>query len=139
MSVDGCASSSVVSGFLVEFTNPVIHERRNTFYEVQPQLLYWHNADEIAGAHLYNGLPGHLVTVDDADEAVFIASLVANLGGAPVWTAGRERSAGVWAWEAGPSAGQDFYSDDAAVAGAYTNWQEGQPAAGQQQVRRVWA
>ena len=96
MLVDSCASSSMVRGFIVEFTNPVVHQHQNTFYEIQPQLLYWHNAGEIAGANLYHGLPGHLVTIDDAKEAVFIASLVANLGGAPVWTAGTMPSL-IWA------------------------------------------
>ena len=62
MLVDSCASSSMVRGFIVEFTNPVVHQHQNTFYEIQPQLLYWHNAGEIAGANLYHGLPGHLLT-----------------------------------------------------------------------------
>jgi hypothetical protein len=84
----------------------------------------WADANDQANASIYNGLPGHLLTVTSADENYFIGEEVGD-GTSPseavdsLWLGGFQQSGaaepdGGWAWVTGEIFG-------------YTKWAGGEP------------
>ena len=112
-----CSDEAVVKGFVIEYTEPFRFSNANSTYEVQSQVLYWAPSLQIAAAQQYDGLPGHLATIESADEAAFIQhSLAAMNLRELLWLGGAAESLGMWSWGVGPSAGAPF---------GYTNWSAG--------------
>ena len=112
-----CSDDTIVRGFVIEYTEPFRFSNDNSTYEVQSQVLYWEPSLQIAASQQYDGLPGHLATIETADEAAFIQhSLAAMNLRELLWLGGTAESLGMWSWSVGPSAGVPF---------GYTNWSAG--------------
>lgn len=63
-----------------------------------------------AGARSLHGLSGYLSTLTSAAEMTFVKSMIPGLGGVQLWLGGSDAATeGVWIWQAGPEAGQQFW------------------------------
>lgn len=92
----------------------------------------WLTDNAAATAMNYAGFQGYLATITSAGENAFIMGVAdGNLS----WIgasddASQGTTEGRWVWTGGPEAGQNFWnglSGGAAVGGAYTNWNGGEP------------
>lgn len=120
----GCASKFVFS--YRGFYNP---SNQNVYFVAGFLGVLWPTANTYSNNFSINGLTienAHLVTVDDADEAAFTATVLTGLD-ADAWASGNDLATeGDWKWHDGTS----FWSGAAggsAVGGAYTNWNSGEP------------
>lgn len=96
-----------------------------------PSQFSWQQAYEQASERTFRGMMGHLATISSRNEERFLAATFTGagadahdfLGGAQVfWVGGSDRDEeGVWRWMCGPEKGQVFWSDNAKVAGVYSN------------------
>ncbi|MFO0896948.1 MAG: lectin-like protein [Pirellulales bacterium] len=85
----------------------------------------WDLADVAAGNLFYKGLRGHLATVTDAAEQLFLEKSfhgVADFGWIGASDADQE---GEWRWVAGPESGQLFWDHGTAVG--FNDWAGGEP------------
>jgi hypothetical protein len=82
-------------------------------------------ANAAASAALLNGVSGHLVTISNSDENIYVR----GLGAGSLWLGGTDAAIeGEWIWNgSGPEGGQIFSIGAAAQPGFYTNWSGGQP------------
>jgi len=83
----------------------------------------WNTANSAAQASTLNGVSGHLLTINSADEQSFI-STVADAG-SHFWSGGSDSGAeGVWEWTEGAEAGTSFWNTSGGT-GEFANWYNG--------------
>ena len=92
----------------------------------------WRQAEMDAWGRCFNGVPGYLATVDEAAENAFLlGKMLAHKGfasGNAGWIGANDMSnEGTFEWLDGFKGGTVFYRDGQPVAGAYSNFAEGEP------------
>lgn len=113
----------------IEADNSGVYYSSSTgnFYQYVNSNVNLATATSNAAAATINGVSGHLVTITSGAENSFVSSLISN----DVWIAANDiASEGVWVWDDGPEAGQQFWSGDengSVVGGMYNNWNGGEP------------
>jgi len=106
------------------------------YYKRTIQGVNWATAKANAEASSYFGATGYLASIDSAQENQFI--LENNLRLYDSWYSGwigasDAAEEGVWKWQSGPQAGNQFwqggpaYDGGVAVGGRYNNWGGGEP------------
>ncbi len=106
------------------------------YYEYLNTSMNWTAAQPVAAARTYYGLHGYLATVTSAAENSFILSKLAATG----WIGATDQAVeGQWRWATGPEGlangglgtlfytGQNNNVNGGPVAGAYNNWNSGEP------------
>jgi hypothetical protein len=113
---------------------PTLGPTGNYYEAISAANISWADANTAAGALIYNGKSGHLVTITGAAEDAFVLDLVyawqsANLGDpTELWAGGFQDPAGVtdpqagWTWVNGEGA---FPGDN--LGPTYANWAGGEP------------
>lgn len=104
---------------------PVYFPGNGHTYELVEVQTTWAGAVAAASAATYAGYSGHLATITTAEENSFISSTFAS-GQAQyfAWLGGHEpNDDGIWLWGAGPEAGVQFATGNAASPPYnYVNW-----------------
>jgi hypothetical protein len=103
-------------------------ENGHVYLVVEDAGISWQDAKVAAENMQYGGVNGYLATITSQEEHDFILERIGSSG----WIGANDvASEGVWRWQTGPEAGQQFWSGDfesgSAVGGAFTNWNDGEP------------
>jgi hypothetical protein len=95
-------------------------DRVGHYYQFVRESKTWDNAVAAATSYSFQGMPGHLVTIQDQAENAFVRSLLS--ANAEAWIDGSDSSQeGTWKFTQGPQTG---------AAMPYTNWLTGRPNGG---------
>jgi hypothetical protein len=123
-----CSATRAVSAYVVEGSNAMYLDPDNNHWyaEVVTSGDSWDtdktNADATTLPHSTGH--GYLATITSAAENTFLNN---HFSDTPLIGASDAALEGDWYWMDGPEAGTKFYSGGAAVAGAYTHWNSGEP------------
>lgn len=103
-------------------------ENGHVYTVVESPGISWQDAKEAAEAAQYGGVHGYLATITSQGEHDFILERINKNG----WIGANDLgSEGVWRWETGPEAGDQFWTGDneggSAFNGAFTKWNAGEP------------
>jgi hypothetical protein len=122
--VQRCVICCVLVGFdhscIVCFCCLYAVNRLGHYYQLVPVGRTWADAVATASSYSFQGMPGHLVTIQDEAENAFVRSLLpANTD---AWIDGSDGSQeGVWKFTQGTQTGTVL---------SYTNWRSGNPDGG---------
>lgn len=114
-----------IANILAANTNLTYNATNGNFYEYVAGAVNYATADAAAIAATVNGVSAHLATVLTSSENTFVSAMV---GGSDAWLGGTDSGTeGVWIWDKGPGAGQQFSSVGTAVNGMFEDWNGAEP------------
>ena len=108
-------------------------EWRGHYYEYVKRRRTWEEARQEASSRTYQGMQGHLLTITDADEQVFVGLQLLDRKANVSWLGASDAAEdGTWKWVTGPESGTQFWqgaTGGSSVGLAYSNWDAGFPSA----------
>ena len=116
--------NDVIADILSNNAGVVYSAETNSFYQYISTGTDWSSASTIASGMTLTGLSGvngHLATVTSGAENAFVDTVA---GGNTAWIGASDAAAeGVWIWDEGPEAGQQFSNGlGGSINGMYENW-----------------